>query len=552
MREAARVHAPTFTAFLLMVAVAASIGATLHASLGAAGGSPVSGPATPIVLPPPDQDADGDSYGDDVDRYDGDAEVVLHVDRLRLQGDVAPYLVVGTQDDHWRTGAGAELEWRHVVDYDPLGAQPGSGTWKERSLRTGAWWVSEPMEGERIAMARTGRLDESPPDGVTWPQRFHVNVRDDRAAVQLEVAVWDAASKPDRLVGRWELSVDPEAGWRSGENGTLRPLDQRINLTTTPGGSEGITVRVAWQAALDAGTRQELADRWAPALRFDSGGRFFPTNGSLLGRFHGFWVRDPDLRTWQTGFNNGRDAYRLLLADFTGDGGVDHRDAAVMTDVLREGGAADHLYANVVETTNGRVVVQYWLLYFYNFVPDETGQDIPELAHRGDREFMQLTFASLDDARNGFPTTVAYSQHYRGIRIDDVRPGTPPFHLHDRNPAIYPALGSHASYPVAGDDQALRRAYAGFGDRFDGQGEAWDPDEYDVEVLGSQEWHQGYKWGPFTRHARDMGTALRPLQQHTFRYPFTDPLYWQAGLEVLEAGELEDVYRTQRIAEDAS
>jgi hypothetical protein len=545
MRDTLRTHAPALAAFLLLVLVAAGFATTLRAEVQLATTGVGVLPAVAIDLPHPDQDSDGDTFGNNVDVWFGDLELVLDARRLRTGtgSNALPYLVVGTEDDQWRLGAGREREWRHVMDYDSLGREPGAPGWSTTVLRTGAWWVNEPMAGAERALFRGNVLDaDTVPPGTTWPQRFHINVRDDRPVVSVRVELWDAEPKPDRLLGGWDILFDVLAeSWVADG----RPVAQSEQgwLGSAFGGAAGVEVSLRAQSALPPEEQEALARRWAPIMLFSEGERFYPTNGEALAQFHGFVKRKPDYRTWSSNFNNGRDAYRLLLADFTGDRRVDHEDAALMTDVLRAGDAAhDTVYAHVTQTTNDKIIIQYWFIYFYNFVRDESGQDVPRLAHNGDREFIQLRFDSLADARNGTPSQVAYSQHYRGIRINDARPGAPPFVFHAHHPTVYVARGSHASFPAPGDDSALRPGYVGFGDVFDGRGEHWSPEDYELQVLGTQTWHAGYLWGPVTRFNRDLGTSGRPILQHDFRYPFIDPLYWGNSLDLVAADRLYDLY----------
>lgn len=501
-------------------------------------------PATPIPLPGPEEDQDRDTYADDVDLWDGDLVVVLNVSALRVPGGqrVLPYLLVGTEDDHWRTGAGAELEWRRVVDHDPLGHRPGSPEWIESALRTGAWWRSIAMEGESHAMARGGHID-TPEEGEVWPQRFVVNVRDDRERVGVALEAWDARPGPHVKRGSWAFEVDVlQERWRLSGQDSWHEAGQRVSFGGFGSGETGVALSLDLQSDLSWELKNELAGRWAPHLFFAEDELFFPTAGEAMEQFHGFSDREADHRTWLQSFNNARNGYRLLLADFTGDGAVGREDAAVLYEVLRAGSvAADRVYANVMRTTGDHVVVQFWFLSIYNFVLDETGRDIPRLAHAGDREFIQLVFEDLDAAQNGTPLHTAYSQHYGGVKIP-YAPGEPPFHVDPERPAVFVALGSHASYPAAGTDAAVRHSLQGFGDVFYGDGEAWDPEEYDTEVLGPQTWHAGYLWGPLTRHSRDMGTTVRPLLQYDFSYPFMDPLHWESTLRVIEGERLAELY----------
>lgn len=537
-------HGPSMGAFAVMLLIFAGFAGAFGPGTDVSRTAISAFPATPAPLPDGAEDRDQDTYADDVDLWTGDLLVGLDVSRLRVPDEehAEPYLLVGTEDDHWRFGAGGDLEWRRVYDHDPFGHPPGSPEWIEGAMRTGAWWQSIAMEGERHAVAPSGDVRTSE-GGMVWPQEFMVNVRDDRPLVRVDVELWDAATDPHALRGSWRLEVDVNLGfWRSAEDAPWHESGAVTVLGGLGPGRTGLEVAVRLLDDVDPVTRQEIAERWAPVLHFADDERFFPTRGDALEQFHGFAHREPDHRTWLRSFNNGRDAYRLLLADFNGDGLVDHRDAAVLTDVLRAGGVAqDTVYAHVGLTTAGHVVVQYWFVYFYNFIPDDAGRDVGYLAHAGDREFMQLVFKDPEAARNGTPLHTVYSQHYGGAKVPyDAQ--EPPFHVDPDRPSVFVAYGSHASYPAAGDDRALRHSLSSFGDVFHGDGEVWTPGNYTIELLGPQTWHAGYLYGPLTRHSRELGTAARPLLQYEFSYPFMDPLHWGSSLMRVEADQLEALY----------
>src|SRR5919109_1129369 len=121
MRELVRYHAPAITGLLAMLVVAATL-ATLYPIPRADASYASAFPDEGIRLPDAQNDTDLDSYANDQDLFAGDLLVWLNLTHLEVEGDGGqPYVVVGTQDDHGRTGAGAELQWRHVVDFDALG-----------------------------------------------------------------------------------------------------------------------------------------------------------------------------------------------------------------------------------------------------------------------------------------------------------------------------------------------------------------------------------------------------------------------------------------------
>ncbi len=545
MRGFLRTHFPAVAGFLAMALVAGSLAVLFPVPSGGAGGGHAPFSVGAIPLPGPGEDDDGDGYADAVDRAAGDFLVAVELRRLRFDADDAePYVLVGTQDDQWRTGEGAELAWRHVVDHDPLGRRAGSPAWQSDALRTGQWWTTLPGEGLDQGVAQASELGPGDvPEGAAWPQRVWVNVRDDRDVLRLRVELWDASRSPHRSGGAWDLEFLVDGGPFREAGGAWQEPGETVALGSLAGGSGpgGLEVSLAAATDLSSEEKRSIAETWSPIVRFDSEEAFYPVPGEALLQYHGFARPDPDLRTWDLGFNDGRDTYRLFLADFTGDRRTDHEDAAVMTDLLAAGGVAPPtLYAQVTLAQGGRVVVQYWFLYFYNFVLDEEENDIRSLVHEGDREFLQLVFQNVSEALSGRPISVAYGQHYGGIAVEDPDPAAAPFE--GGRPVVYVARGSHANYPVPGDDRRLRPAFSGYFDRFDGRGATWTPGNYTLEVLGAQPWHAGYRWGPVTRYGRDLGTSARPLLQHDFRYAFVDPLWWQAGVTTAAMERIEDLY----------
>ncbi len=542
MRDALRAHAPAVSAFSIMLVVAFVLATTIQAGVLPATTPIPALPATALPMPSPEIDQDRDSYADAVDRTHGDLHVRLVIERMDVPRNALPYIQVGTQDDHWRLGVGAEQEWPHIVDVDALGHKAGSPGWRNDVIRTGAWWMSQPMEGASKALSEGSVHLDDVPSGVVWPQTFWVNVRDDRASVSLDIELHDSRPDPDGSLGAWVLNVDVPSGEIQIGDGATSPANATRTLTSA---KATLVVRASLETGPSREEASQWANQWAPILRFDSQERFYPVRGEVLQQFHGFGRLDEsvhDHRTWTREFNNARDPYILLLADFNGDRTTDHVDAALLYDVLATGPVGTPaVYASVHRATNDQVAITYWFLTIYNFVRDVNGDDIELLAHAGDREFISLLFDGPEAVTNGTPSSISYSQHYRGIRIPSPVPGAEPM-VNGTHPDVYVAQGSHASYPVAGDDRRFRSALLGFGDVFDGEGVVWQPGDYTLELLESQEWHMGYLWGPITRHSRDLGTTRQPLLQHSFQYPFIDPLSWHLSLAVFEADELHDAY----------
>lgn len=469
------------------------------------------GPAVAIALPAAANDQDLDGFHDAVDLWDGNAMVRLEI---WPTGDVDDsYWLAGTQDDQWRFGAGRELEWRHVVDPDPLGLDPGSPVWTEHALRTGTWHTSDKFDDSWVVL---------------------LDVREDQAAVTIALEHWVERFGADDLASEFIVQLN---GNNALVGDAAVPVGERFQIA---GDGGGLDARIAWAMDVPRADAQEIAARWAPILHFDSAETFYPSDPALMERFHGFAHRQDDLRTWNRGFSNGRDGYRLLVADFDGDRRTDHQDVQLLWDILREGGDSNRIHAKVSHADGDRIAVQYWLIYPYNYAVGDDGRDVQALAHAGDREFIQLLFADAEAARSGTPESIAYSQHYGGVRIDEPDITEAPFQ--DGRPAIYVARGTHASYPAPGDDSRLRNAFAGFGDRFDGDGGTWTQDDYRLELLDAQPWHIGYKWGPATRFHRELGSSGQPLLVHSFVYPWHEPVRWANGLSAIDPQDFEGTY----------
>ena len=124
--------------------------------------------------------------------------------------------------------------------------------------------------------------------------------------------------------------------------------------------------------------------------------------------------------------------------DFPGN---PRRPGCVFETDFKEYAAAQGLkpttYAHiVVDEEEHRVVIQYWLWWYFN--------DWNNL-HEGDWEVMQVVFDadSIEGALNSEPIRYAYAQHGGGELAD---PGDRKLRLVDGHPVIYPAAGSHATH----------------------------------------------------------------------------------------------------------
>lgn len=90
----------------------------------------------------------------------------------------------------------------------------------------------------------------------------------------------------------------------------------------------------------------------------------------------------------------------------------------------------------VVDEARDKVVIQYWLWYYFN--------DWNNL-HESDWEMIEVVFdaSSVEEALTQEPALYAYAQHGGGELAD---PDSDKLSLEDGHPVIYPTAGSHASH----------------------------------------------------------------------------------------------------------
>jgi RsiW-degrading membrane proteinase PrsW (M82 family) len=163
-------------------------------------------------------------------------------------------------------------------------------------------------------------------------------------------------------------------------------------------------------------------------------------------------------------------------------------------------------YARVKRAPDGRVVVQYWLFYYYNDWYNK---------HEGDWEMIQV---ELD--ASGQPARAVYAQHHGGT----VRPWDAVDTIGGTHPQAYVAFGSHATY-FAGD--ALYPQGVDIGnariDVYDRTGSV-DPATPEVQLIAETDpaWLAfAGRWGE--RAFGDFSGPTGPTQK---REKWIDPFIW--------------------------
>jgi hypothetical protein len=209
------------------------------------------------------------------------------------------------------------------------------------------------------------------------------------------------------------------------------------------------------------GAHDELLERFAPVLRYDSNEQFFADSAAQYTDTPGLTLRRAPPAPGRAGeviasAEPSGDEAQLAL-DFLGPKtyangtqvdkgdviGVRGRDYRVQYVRLRTSRPElnNRVYARAAEV-NGRLWLQYWMWYFYNDYQLALGFG----THEGDWESIQLRMGIDGDV----PDVAVYAQHRHGEKRSwtdvEKQPG-------GDAPVVYVARGSHAAYFEAGFHQ---------------------------------------------------------------------------------------------------
>ncbi len=229
-----------------------------------------------------------------------------------------------------------------------------------------------------------------------------------------------------------------------------------------------------------AQTSEELAQMYAPALKFTGGEKFFPTSvdyviGSSVVKFRNSGGSSFVVSSTPTPSDLG---FYTSTSYFL-DNKLETFEAIADDYASKKDTLGYYAYVHVADTASGKVI-EYWLFYIYNNGPLND--------HQGDIEVVQVF---LDSSNS--PIKALYSQHSSGQNADwgDVEKDQ------NTHPIVYVAQGSHANY---------FRSYQGkLGIENDivGDGKTIKPDELTLVMLvegsgrpADQSWLDfGGRWG---------------------------------------------------------
>ncbi len=214
---------------------------------------------------------------------------------------------------------------------------------------------------------------------------------------------------------------------------------------------------------LNKDQRWELAMTYSPVLRFSVHERTFPSEAEyfiershLTDRVRTIMVEDPineDLSLAGQG---------TYLDNYMGSGD----DLGVITAYENDISIVQPtVYVRVTEG-DGKVVLQYWMFYVFNLGTFNS--------HEGDWEMVQVVL----DREDLSPQRAVLSQHHGSGQADWVKGVETENATH---PVVIVSRGSHANY-FPGSDNILA------GDRIDGSGERWGPQDYVLVPIG-EEWN---------------------------------------------------------------
>lgn len=161
---------------------------------------------------------------------------------------------------------------------------------------------------------------------------------------------------------------------------------------------------------------------------------------------------------------------------------------------------ADKIYGRIVTEGDGSRTLQYWLFYYYSFLPPGLGE------HQGDWELVQVELDPL-----GNPVQAAYAQHGGGQRcpwlfVEQGAVG---------GPRVYVANGSHASFFTTGWHGVEYVA---------GDAPPVNPSVVEINPPGPTWLDWRGQWGG------DGGSPVGPAYQGEDRVKWLYPRQWSASL----------------------
>lgn len=219
----------------------------------------------------------------------------------------------------------------------------------------------------------------------------------------------------------------------------------------------------------------EDANKYAPIFYFEKEENYYPTNANYtIYNSYLYQVKEEspllidDTPTPSELANYNTDDHEFFYLDnYNGKPGEEGTISNYQKSIYH-----DQVIYYRVDNIDGNKVIQYWMFYAYN------KGDLNE--HEGDWEMVQVI---IPDSGSNW---VAYSQHHMGQKASwDV------VEKNGNHIKVYVARGSHANY---------FRAYSGViglaSDHVGDNGVIWDPEDYTLYDLKSQEWlnFRG-KWG---------------------------------------------------------
>ena len=240
---------------------------------------------------------------------------------------------------------------------------------------------------------------------------------------------------------------------------------------------------------------QQIAERFAPVLRFERDEQYFPVPVELMIRYSTLhYTRNGQAHERAPG------TYGLthLISHIGEDSYLDLAD-------WRRGEKGDRVvYARVAETYGAEagVLVQYWFFYLYN----ETGLEATN--HEGDWEGIQYWFADLspNDLLTAYvPTQIGFAAHesgwaYHQIPEDCTNQRAAQVAVH---PHVYVARNRHASYIEPGSGGDLDKSKPIWSrDQFQGNGAVWTLQgrehegelDYEIRLLPEPVGRYGQSW----------------------------------------------------------